>query len=110
MEERRNLFMPRGVTAMRMALHNKSENESLDDRMANGDAIGGSESGSHGDKHLLGFELAAMERICAEVTRRDEQGDDEITSEMLATLSLAERRVLREHLVGRLDGGANNNA
>ncbi|RMZ68860.1 90s preribosome ssu processome component krr1 [Pyrenophora seminiperda CCB06] len=56
--------------------------------------------GEREDK-LLGFTMALMERICAEVKRKE--GDEElISADMLATLSLEERKAIRAHLVRRL--------
>ncbi|KAF1841065.1 uncharacterized protein K460DRAFT_359601 [Cucurbitaria berberidis CBS 394.84] len=106
MEERRNLFLPVGMEAMRTGPSNAVGDGSAAYPAVNGGHHGGG-SGSmsgEGEGRLLGYQMAVMERVCAEVQRRDEdEEDDEISREMLATLSLAEKRALREHLVGRLE-------
>ncbi|KAG9387433.1 hypothetical protein A1F94_000325 [Pyrenophora tritici-repentis] len=54
-----------------------------------------------GERKLLGFVMALMERVCAEV--KDGEGHEGgISADMLATLSLEEKKELRKHLVGRL--------
>ncbi|KAL1792221.1 hypothetical protein ACET3X_009972 [Alternaria dauci] len=89
-EERRNLFLnPKGMTALKT---DKAEDMSADSRV-NGIAPG--------EKKLLGYQMATMERVCAEVKR--DKGDDIITAEMLATLSMDEKKALRKHLLGRLE-------
>ncbi|KAJ4367584.1 hypothetical protein N0V83_007168 [Neocucurbitaria cava] len=103
MAERRNLFMPRGMTAMRTGPENLVRDGTA--------AVPGGGGGGQG--RLLGFHMALHERICAEVKRRGEEDEKEeeeeeggeITSEMLATLSLEERTALKKHLKGRLGGG-----
>ncbi|KAL5114651.1 hypothetical protein ACEQ8H_007444 [Pleosporales sp. CAS-2024a] len=94
-EERRNMFMPGGMRAMRTGAENMQ----------------GDESASYHDQGgkrprqgaLLGFHMAFMERVGAEVERRnDEHEGDEITKEMLAVLTKDEKKVLRQYLVDRL--------
>jgi len=61
------------------------------------------EAGVGGEHKLLGFAMALMERICAEVkVRKGVEDEGGITEDMLATLSLEERKALRAHLVTRL--------
>ncbi|RYO26636.1 hypothetical protein AA0111_g7907 [Alternaria arborescens] len=88
-EERRNLFLNlKGMTALKT---DKAEDMSADSR--DRDTRGGEEK-------LLGYQMATMERVCAEV--KHGEGDAIITAEMLATLSLDEKKALRKHLLGRL--------
>jgi hypothetical protein len=88
-EERRNLFLNlKGMTALKT---DKAEDMSADSR----------ERGARGgEEKLLGYQMATMERVCAEV--KHGEGDAIITAEMLATLSLHEKKALRKHLLGRL--------
>jgi hypothetical protein len=62
---------------------------------------------TQGEGKLLGHQLAFMERVCAEVKRKKDEkeaqaDEEEITPEMLSTLSKDEKKVLRQHLVDRL--------
>ncbi|CAG5157159.1 uncharacterized protein ALTATR162_LOCUS4951 [Alternaria atra] len=89
-EERRNLFLnEKGMTALRTP---KIEDMSAASR---------ERGGKDGEEKLLGFKMALMERECVEV-KRDED-EEAITVEMLATLSLEEKKALRKHLVRRLE-------
>ncbi|RII08324.1 hypothetical protein CUC08_Gglean007733 [Alternaria sp. MG1] len=88
-EERRNLFLNlKGMTALKT---DKAEDMSADSR--EGEA-------RDGEEKLLSYQMATMERVCAEV--KHGEGDAIITAEMLATLSLDEKKALRRHLLGRL--------
>lgn len=109
MEERRNLPMPNGMMAMRTGPDNKIEDGSAAYLVTKGGAMTGGEPGNYGEGRLFGYEMAVMERVCAEVKRKDEE-DNEITSEMLATLDPEERKALRDHLMGRLEKIKNSNA
>ncbi|CAO2650630.1 Nn.00g019220.m01.CDS01 [Neocucurbitaria sp. VM-36] len=97
-EERRNLFLPKGMKAMRTEAGN-----AVADGLVASSAVNGG--------RVLGAQMALMERVCAEVRRRDEVEEEEdvdegeITSEMLGTLSVEEKKELRDHLVGRLGRG-----
>jgi hypothetical protein len=98
-EERRNMFMPHGVKAMKTGVDNVTGDQSAAYSEADGEGHG------QGGK-LLGFQMAYMERVCAEVKRRDaekEDEDGEISPAMLDTLSLEEKKALRKHLVTRLE-------
>lgn len=75
----------------------------------NGNASG-SGGAPQGQGSLLGFKMAYMERVSAEVKRREaekEEADDdedvEITPEMLAMLTKEEKKGLRKFLVARLE-------
>jgi hypothetical protein len=72
------------------------------DQSAAFNIAGGQEEGK-----LLGFQMAYMERVCAEVKRRAKEEEEEgsISMEMLDMLSLEEKKALREHLVARLQNG-----
>lgn len=88
-EERRNLFLNlKGMTALKT---DKAEDMSADSRER--EVRGGEEK-------LLGYQMATMERVCAEV--KHGEGDAIISAEMLSTLSLDEKKALRRHLLGRL--------
>jgi hypothetical protein len=97
-EERRNLFMPTGVQAMRTGPDNISQDASA--------------AGRQGEGALLGFQMAYMERVCMETKRREAEqqrvvekeavvGED-ISKEMLAMLSKEEKRDLKAFLAARL--------
>jgi hypothetical protein len=95
-EERRNMFMPKGMSTM------KTEVE--------GDQPASFAEGK-GEKQeqLLGFKMAFMERVIAEMKiaeeekkKKKEEEGDEITPELLGTLSTEEKKMLRKHLLKRL--------
>lgn len=98
-EERRNMFMPPGMTAMRTGVENPGGDQSA--------AFG---QGGEREGKLLGFKQAYMERICAEVqiqkNKNEAQEDEEITKEMLAMLKKDEKKVLRQYLADRLKDAA----
>ncbi|KAH5158236.1 hypothetical protein HBH69_070900 [Parastagonospora nodorum] len=97
-EERRNMFMPPGMTAMRTGVENPGGDQSA--------AFGQSER----EGKLLGFKQAYMERICAEMqirmNEKAEEDGEEITKEMLAMLKKDEKKVLRQYLADRLKNTA----
>ncbi|KAH7080525.1 hypothetical protein BKA63DRAFT_600848 [Paraphoma chrysanthemicola] len=112
-EERRNMFMPQGMKAMRTGEHNLPGDQSAS--FTNGNATG--DGSTQGQGELLGWKMAYMERVCAEVKRRADEkeeikegggrdSDDEITPELLNTLNKEERKDLRKHLVARLQKAA----
>jgi hypothetical protein len=87
-EERRNLFLAdKGMVALKTDIP--------------GDASASVAGQAEGEERLLGFKMAYMERVCAEVKREGESEGD-ITKEMLETLTLEEKKALRAHLVARL--------
>ncbi|CAN9170939.1 unnamed protein product, partial [Alternaria alternata] len=89
-EERRNLFLNlKDMTALKT---DKAEDMSADS---------GERDARGGEEKLLGYQMATMERVCAEV--KHGEGDAIVTAEMLATLNLDEKKALRKHLLGRLD-------
>jgi hypothetical protein len=102
-EERRKMFMPQGMSAMKTGV--------VGDQSA---AFSHDQSGEQGEKQeqLLGFKMAYIERIIAEMKiakeekERKEEEEDEITPELLGTLSAEEKKMLRKHLVDRLSEGA----
>ncbi|KAI4660228.1 uncharacterized protein J4E78_004929 [Alternaria triticimaculans] len=57
--------------------------------------------GVEGEEKLLGYKMALMERVCAEVKPDGEE--EAITGEMLATLSKEEKKAIRKLLVGRME-------
>jgi hypothetical protein len=86
-EERRSLLMgSKGMEALKTG------------RVEDGSAA---YAGAVEEERLLGFKMALMERVRAEVKK--EEPDVEISAEMLATLSLEEKSALRAHLVSRLE-------
>jgi hypothetical protein len=88
-EERRNMFMPDDMRAMRTGVEN-----------VGGD---GSAAFGAGEGQLFGWKMAFMERIGAEMQRRKEEEEgEEITKDMLATLNKEEKMALRQYLTGRL--------
>jgi hypothetical protein len=88
-EERRNLFLgKRGMVALKT------------DKARDASAVNWGEVDGNGEGRLLGFKMALMERVCVEVERDEEEVV--ITIEMLATLSLEEKKALRAHLIARL--------
>ncbi|KAI8936431.1 hypothetical protein NX059_006839 [Plenodomus lindquistii] len=105
-EERRNMFLAQGMTAMRTGPGNISSDGSASFPTCNQTSRDRS-NGGEGAGRLLGFQMALMERVCAEVQRGGRDGDegeaaDEITAGMLDTLSIAEKLALKQHLVTRL--------
>jgi hypothetical protein len=106
-EERRNLFMPKGMRAMRTGPENKAGDQSASFPASNGEK---KEEG-----HLLGFQMAYMERVCAEVKReadekkeaeteaKAEAEDCQISPEMMATLTNDERKELKKLLSARAE-------
>lgn len=98
-EERRKMFMPKGMQAMKIGPYNIADDQSASFAEDNEDDEG----------HLLGFKMTYMERICAEVKRRDDakketelEKEAEITMEMINTLSLNEKKELKKCLLARL--------
>jgi hypothetical protein len=101
-EERRNMFMPQDMTAMKTDV---AEDQSA--------AFSQNQGEEKGEKQaLLGFKMAFMERIIAEVKiakeekEKQEEGGDEITPELLGMLSREEKKMLRKHLVDRVSDAA----
>ena len=88
-EERRNLFLKEKKMA---AL----KTDVVDDMSA-----AASRGGIKGEEKLLGYKMALMERVCAEVKPDGEE--EAITAEMLATLSKEEKKAIRKLLVGRME-------
>jgi len=89
-EERRNLFLRE--KKMEALKTDNTEDMSLASRGT---------PGVDGEEKLLGYKMALMERVCAEVKP---DGDEEaITGEMLATLSKEEKKAIRKLLVGRME-------
>ena len=97
-EERRNLFLKeKRMEALKTDV--------VGDMSASSASRGGIEKegkeGKEGKEKLLGYKMALMERVCAEVKP---DGDEEaITGEMLATLSKEEKKAIRKLLVGRME-------
>ncbi|KAG9186796.1 hypothetical protein G6011_09904 [Alternaria panax] len=89
-EERRNLFLNgRGMLALKT------------DQVGDMSADSRQKGVVDGEEKMLGYQMATMERVCAEVKR--DEGDAIITADMLATLNLDEKKALRKHLLGRLE-------
>ncbi|KAF2856147.1 hypothetical protein T440DRAFT_384416 [Plenodomus tracheiphilus IPT5] len=117
-EERRNMFLPQGTSAMRTGPDNIYGDGSASFTPTPNQYGGGDSNGGEGGiGRLLGFQMAFMERVCAEVKHRSQDGNyggeeaaDKITAEMLDTLSIAERAALRKHLVARLQRGTDGRA
>ncbi|CBX92635.1 hypothetical protein IAQ61_005985 [Plenodomus lingam] len=109
-EERRNMFLPPGMTAMRTGPGNIPSDGFAARGPPNQDAegVGNGGNSAEGPGRFLGSQMAYMERVCAEVKRPDQgegevgEGVDKITADMLNMLSAEEKSALREHLVGRL--------
>jgi hypothetical protein len=100
-EERRNMFMPKGAKAIKTGTENLEGDGSASFAATSGN------KGNRSEGQLLGFQMAYMERVCAEVKRRaGEKKEEEISKEMLDTLSSVEKKALRMHLVARLKDGA----
>lgn len=100
-EERRNMFMPQDMKAIRTGAENVVGDQSA--------SFGQGEV--QGEGKLLGHQMAFMERVCAEIKRKKDEkeaqeGEEEITPEMLATLEKDEKKVLRQYLVNRLQNAA----
>lgn len=97
-EERRNMFLPNGMVALRT---DYIEDGSLSYSVVDGGTTRkGSDAGP-----LLGYHMAWMERICAEIQhgrQRDFDAMEHVAAEMVASLGRAEKRALREHVVARL--------
>jgi hypothetical protein len=99
--------MPQGMKAMRIGDENLPGDQFAS--FTNGNAAGNG-GVPQGQGSLLGFKMAYMERVSAEVKRREaekEEADDdedvEITPEMLAMLTKEEKKGLRKFLVARLE-------
>jgi hypothetical protein len=101
--------MPQGMRAMRTGDDNLLGDQSAWSTNGNASGSGGA---PQGQGSLLGFKMAYMERVSAEVKRREaekEEADDdddddvEITPEMLAMLTKEEKKGLRKFLVARLE-------
>ncbi|KAI4708225.1 hypothetical protein J4E89_006847 [Alternaria sp. Ai002NY15] len=92
-EERRNLFLrEKKMVALKTDVVGD---------MSAAAGRGGTEVEGEGEEKLLGYKMALMERVCAEVKP---DGDEEaITGEMLATLSKEEKKAIRKLLVGRME-------
>jgi len=92
-EERRNLFIK------------EKKMEALKTDVAGDMSAAASRGGikveGEGEEKLLGYKMALMERVCAEVKPDGEE--DAITGEMLATLSKEEKKAIRKLLVGRME-------
>ncbi|KAI4616459.1 uncharacterized protein J4E87_008725 [Alternaria ethzedia] len=93
-EERRNLFLRE--KKMEALKTDKTEDMSA---AASRDGVGA--EGEENEK-LLGYKMALMERVCAEV-KPDGDEEEAITAEMLATLSKEEKKAIRKLLVGRME-------
>jgi len=91
-EERRNLFLRE--KKMEALKTDNTEDMSLASR-------GGIKVEGKGEEKLLGYKMALMERVCAEVKPDGEE--EAITVEMLATLSKEEKKAIRKLLVGRME-------
>ncbi|KAI4907642.1 uncharacterized protein J4E92_011044 [Alternaria infectoria] len=89
-EERRNLFLRE--KKMQALKTDSTEDMSLASRGT---------PGVDGEEKLLGYKMALMERVCAEVKPNGEE--EAITVEMLATLSKEEKKAIRKLLVGRME-------
>lgn len=61
-------------------------------------------NGGVGAGRLLGYQMGLMERVCAEVKHDSEDAANDISAEMSATLSLAEKHALKQHIIARLEG------
>ncbi|KAI4614811.1 hypothetical protein J4E80_006315 [Alternaria sp. BMP 0032] len=92
-EERRNLFLK------------EKKMEALKTDVV-GDMSAASRGGikveGEGEEKLLGYKMALMERVCAEV-KPDGEEEEAITVEMLATLSKEEKKAIRKLLIGRME-------
>ncbi|KAI4646109.1 uncharacterized protein J4E79_010618 [Alternaria viburni] len=89
-EERRNLFLEE--KKMEALKTDNTEDMSLASR---------DRAGVDGEEKLLGYKMALMERVCAEV--KPDEDEEAITGEMLATLSKEENKAIRKLLVGRME-------
>ncbi|KAI4606653.1 hypothetical protein J4E83_010025 [Alternaria metachromatica] len=92
-EERRNLFLrEKKMEALKTdVVGDMSAAASRGDKGVEGE----------GEEKLLGYKMALMERVCAEVKPDGEE--EAITAEMLATLSKEEKKAIRKLLVGRME-------
>lgn len=96
MEERRNLFLPQGKSALKMGAGNMQ-----------GDAFAGAIA-EEGKQKLLGFRMAIMERVCVEGMTRDEAGnvaalatmgeETPVRKQILAGFKAATERRMRENV------------
>jgi len=94
-EERRNLFLKeKKMEALKTDCVG-------DMSAASRGGIGGIKMKGEGEEKLLGYKMALMERVCAEV--KPEEDEEGITGEMLATLSKEEKKAIRKLLVGRME-------
>ncbi|KAI4917416.1 hypothetical protein J4E85_009935 [Alternaria conjuncta] len=91
-EERRNLFL-------REKKMEALKTDVVEDMSAA--SRSGIEVKGEGEEKLLGYKMALMERVCAEVKPDGEE--EAITGEMLATLSKEEKKAIRKLLVGRME-------
>ncbi|KAI4638066.1 hypothetical protein J4E93_010534 [Alternaria ventricosa] len=92
-EERRNLFL-------REKKMEALKTDVVGD-MSAAASRGGMKVEGEGEEKLLGYKMALMERVCAEVKPDGEE--EAITVEMLATLSKEEKKAIRKLLVGRME-------
>ncbi|KAI4929183.1 hypothetical protein J4E86_011763 [Alternaria arbusti] len=93
-EERRNLFLKeKKMEALKTDV--------VGDMSAHAASRGGVGVEGEGEEKLLGYKMALMERVCAEVKTDGEE--EAITGEMLATLSKEEKKAIRKLLVGRME-------
>jgi hypothetical protein len=102
-EQRRKMFMSKGTRVMKTGMEIFVNDQSVSFDAADGGA------GYQEEKKLLGFQMAYMECVCAEVmlrTDEDKEEDGAITAELLDTLSLEEKKDLKRHLVARLEASA----
>ncbi|KAH7414137.1 hypothetical protein DE146DRAFT_750308 [Phaeosphaeria sp. MPI-PUGE-AT-0046c] len=102
-EGRRNMFMPTAMRAMHTGADNIADDQSAAFPVDSEDDEG----------HLLGFKMAYMERICAEVKRLNDgkreaevEKEAEITTEMINTMSPNEKKELKKYLLARLNATA----
>lgn len=102
-EQRRKMFMSESTRVMKTGMESIVNDQSVSFDAANGGA------GYQEKKKLLGFQIAYMERVYAEVmlrTDEDKEEDGAITAELLDTLSLEEKKDFKRHLVARLEASA----
>ncbi|KAI4695567.1 hypothetical protein J4E81_005893 [Alternaria sp. BMP 2799] len=93
-EERRNMFLKeKKMEALKTGV--------VGDMSASTVSRGGMKVVGEGEEKLLGYKMALMERVCAEV--KPDEGEEAITGEMLATLSKEEKKAIRKLFVGRME-------